>query len=42
MIAIDLDVLRNIMPRFLGANHSKQARIVEAIAGTMQATLAKY
>ncbi len=42
MIAIDLDVLRSIMPRFSGANHSKQARIVEAIAGTMQATLAKY
>ncbi|PHR21295.1 MAG: peptidoglycan-binding protein [Sphingopyxis sp.] len=42
MIAIDLDVLRNIMPRFSGANHSKQARIVEAIAGTMQATLEKY
>jgi putative chitinase len=42
MIAVDLDVLHSIMPRFSGANHSKQARIVEAISGTMQETLAKY
>tara|TARA_R110001606_G_scaffold101096_1_gene222065 strand:+ start:2366 stop:3220 length:855 start_codon:yes stop_codon:yes gene_type:complete len=42
MIAVDLDVLRSIMPRFSGANHSKQARIVEAISGKMQETLEKY
>ncbi len=42
MIALNLNVLRSVMPLFSGANHSKQARIVEAISSVMQETLARY
>lgn len=42
MIVVDKETLQAVMPRVSGAKAAKQGRIVEAIAGPMQDTLARY
>jgi putative chitinase len=42
VIPVDAEVLRAIVPRFSGAKAEAQARIISAIDGAMQGTLAQY
>jgi putative chitinase len=42
MIVVDKETLEAVMPRMSGAKAAKQAKIVEAVAGPMQETLARY
>lgn len=42
MIAIDKDVLEEVMPAVGGAKGQKQRRIVESISAALRATLARY
>lgn len=42
MIVVDRETLQAVMPKVGGAKGERQARIVAAIAGTLQDTLARY
>jgi putative chitinase len=42
MIVVDRQTLEAVMPRIGGSKRARQAKIVEAIAGPMQDTLARY